>query len=186
MKIIDVFGEMPILETNNLILRKIRKDDVDDFYEYSSNPEVTKYLSYIHTKKEDAEEYISKKIEQYSHGTCMIWGIENKKDKKYIGACGFTHWDIENNFAEIAYTLSQKYWGQGFASEIMEKIIEFGFNKMMLNRIEALCFKDNEKSYKLMEKFNMKLEGVFFEKYLLKGMYQDMKMYSLLRKNYNK
>jgi [ribosomal protein S5]-alanine N-acetyltransferase len=130
---------MPILETERTVQRKMNADDAKDMFEYSSNPEVTKYLSYDHKSIDDAEKYIKNKIEKYDLGECMIWGIEYKENRKYIGACGFTHWDTENNSAEIAYSLSQDYWRKGIMSEIVDKLFQFGFEKMSLNRIEARC-----------------------------------------------
>ncbi|MCW3789166.1 GNAT family N-acetyltransferase [Plebeiibacterium sediminum] len=184
MKIESIFGNMPVIETDRLILRKIEEKDIDDMFEYSSNPEVTKYLSYLHTDRQEAADYVLNKINQYKAGTCMIWGIEYKANKKYIGACGYMHWDTNHHLAELAYTLNQKYWGKGIASEIMKVLIDFGFSEMKLNRIEAQCWVDNKNSFKLMERFNMHYEGILRNRYFLKGSFQDMKLYSLLKKEY--
>jgi len=186
MEIKDVFLEMPILETKKTILRKMNAEDAKDMFEYSSNREVTKYLSYDHTSIEDAEKYIRNKEEKYAKGECMIWGIEYKENKKYIGACGFTHWDTENNSAEIAYSLNQDYWGKGIMSEIVNNLFEFGFEKMNLNRIEARCWSNNDKSVRIMEKNNMRFEGVLRDQIFVKGKYIDVKMYSILKWEYVK
>lgn len=184
MEIKDVFLEMPIIETERAILRKMNAGDTKDMFEYSSNREVTKYLSYDHTSIEDAEKYIKNKVEKYAQGECMIWGVEYKENRKYIGACGFTHWDTENGSAEIAYTLSQSYWGKGIMNEIVGKLIQFGFETMHLNRIEARCWSENDKSVRIMEKNNMKFEGVLREQIYSKGKHRDLKLYSILKKEY--
>ncbi len=124
------------------------------------------------------------KINQYKSGTCIIWGIEYKENGKYIGACGFMHWDTNHQLAGHAYTLNQKNRGKGIASEIMKVLIDFGFSEMKLNHIEAQCWADNTNSYKLMEKFNMQFEGIIRNRYFLKGSYQDLKIYSLLKHEY--
>ncbi len=184
MEIKDIFYEMPIIETPRAQLRKMNAADAADMFEYSSNREVTKYLSYDHNYIDDAETYISKKTEQYARGECMIWGIEFKENHKYIGACGFTHWDTENHSAEIAYTLNQSYWGRGIMNEVVGELIQFGFEKMNLNRIEARCWCENNKSVRIMEKNNMKFEGIIREQAYIKGEYRDLKMYSILKREY--
>jgi [ribosomal protein S5]-alanine N-acetyltransferase len=184
MEIKDVFLEIPVIETQRTFLRKMNTDDASDMFEYSSNREVTKYLSYDHNGIEDAEKYIQNKVEQYARGECMIWGIEYKENQKYIGACGFTHWDTENSCAEIAYTLTQSYWGRGIMNEIVHELIQFGFEKMNLNRIEARCWIENNKSVRIMEKNNLKFEGILREQAYIKGEYRDLKMYSILKREY--
>ena len=186
MEIKDVFSDMPMIETEKAILRKMNITDAKDMFEYSSNKEVTKYLSYDHTSIEDAEKYMQNNVAKYAQGECMIWGVEYKENRKYIGACGFTHWDTENSSAEIAYTLTQSYWGKGIMSEIVDKLLEFGFEKMQLNRIEARCLSENDKSVRIMEKNNMKFEGVLREQIYSKGKHRDIKMYSILKKEYQK
>lgn len=185
MKLDKIFNNIPIIETDRIKLRKITMDDLDDFYEYSSNPNVARYLSYCHKTKDEAVEYINNKQKEYDAGECMIWGIEHKEDKKYIGACGFTYWDRKHGVGEIAYTLSDKYWKKGLGVEAVRKILEFGFVQMNLNRIEARCWKDNENSENLMKRLNMTFEGVIREQIFVKNDYRDVKMYSILKKEYD-
>ncbi|MEY8734585.1 GNAT family N-acetyltransferase [Peribacillus frigoritolerans] len=65
--------------------------------------------------------------------------------------------------------------------EAATKVIEFGFNKMKLNSIEAPCMVENIQSQRVLQKMGMKLEGISREKYFIKGKYRDMAMYSVLR-----
>lgn len=184
MEIQDIFKTMPELETPRTILRKIKTEDAQDLFEYSSNTEVTQYLSYNHKTIEEAQHYIQDKVEKYAQGTCMIWGIELRENMKYIGACGFTHWDTVNGIAEIAYTLSQDYWGKGIISEVVPKLFQFGFETMHLNRIEARCLAENAQSVRVMERNNMKFEGTLREQIFTKGSYHDVRMYSILKREY--
>jgi [ribosomal protein S5]-alanine N-acetyltransferase len=184
MKIEDIFSDMPLLETDRVRMRRIGITDAQDMFEFSSNPEVTRYLSYDHTTIEDAVKYIEKKQCDYATGTCMIWGFEHKEHDKYIGAGGFTHWNIDEKTAELAYTISHRYWGNGIATETARRIIGFGFEIMDLNRIEARCWVENDKSARVMEKCGMKFEGILREQVLVKGMHRDVKMYSILKREY--
>ena len=72
-----------------------------------------------------------------------------------IGTCGFTKFDYSNNAAEIGYVLNSDYWGKGYCSEAVSKIIEFGFESLKLHRIEARYMKENIRSRNVMEKCGM-------------------------------
>lgn len=178
--------DLPKMETPRLILRKISINDVKDMFEYSSNAEVTKYLSYTHKNIEEAVEYIENKEKAYKEGKCMLWGIEHKDNKKYIGAVGFTHHDSIHNVGEIAYTLSREYWKIGLGYEAVKRIIDFGFENMNLNRIQARCWEENTNSSGLMERLDMKYEGLLREQIFIKGLYRNVKIYSLLKSEIKK
>lgn len=174
--------DLPRIETPRLILRKISINDSKDMFEYSSDMEVTKYLSYTHKNIKEAMEYTQNKEKAYKEGKCILWGIEYKENKKYIGAVGFTHYDSVHNVGEIAYTISKDYWKMGVGFEAVKRIIDFGFENMNLNRIEARCWKENENSSGLMERLNMKYEGLLREQIFAKELHRDVKIYSLLKR----
>jgi len=71
-------------------------------------------------------------------------------------------------------------------SEIVDNLFEFGFEKMYLNRIEARCWSENDKSVRIMEKNNMRFEGVLRDQIYVKGKYRDVKLYSILKSEYVK
>jgi len=89
---------------------------------------------------------------------------------------------MEDN--EIAYALSRKYWRKGLMTEAVKEVIKFGFEKMNLNRIYARCFPENIGSYRVMEKAEMQFEGILRKQMFIKGKFQDMKLYSILRREY--
>jgi ribosomal-protein-alanine N-acetyltransferase len=86
--------------------------------------------------------------------------------------------------AEIGYVIGRKYWGEGLMTEAVKEVIRFGFERMNLNRIQATCFPENIGSYRVMEKAGMKFEGTLREQMFIKGRFQDLKLYSILRKEY--
>ena len=62
--------------------------------------------------------------------------------------------------------------------------MDFGFEQMSLNRIEARCELPNIGSARVMEKIGMTYEGVLREQMYTKGAYRDVKMYSILRREW--
>ena len=67
-------------------------------------------------------------------------------------------------------------------TEALGLVLDFGFDRMGLNRIEAVVFRDNAASCGLLEKLGFEREGLLREYEYLRGRYEDMAMYSLLRR----
>jgi len=180
----DVFSNFPTLETERLILRKLRLEDAKDLFEYASDKEVTKYVTWEpHKSIEDSINLIKFTHERYEKREGIIWGIVCKENKKVIGTCDIS--PVTKHFrAEIAYALSRDYWGKGIMTEAVKEAIRFGFEKMNLNRIQAMCIPENIGSYRVMEKVGMKYEGLIREYMYIKGKFQDLKLYSILRIEY--
>lgn len=182
MFISDVFGNLPALETERLILRKLRPEDDRDVFDYASNPEVSKQVVWdTHESIEDSRSFIAAVMELYENGEVATWGIEHRESGKLIGTAGFAYWNIPHARAEIGYALGERYWGRGYMTEAARAMLDFGFNTMGLNRIEARCELENRGSERVMEKIGMSLEGVIRQHMYVKGSYRDLKLYSILR-----
>jgi len=183
MKTEELFANFPILETRRLLLRKLNLNDVDDIFEYGSDPEITKYLLWnTHESIEDSLDFVNSVIKQYESGQVAPWGIIHKSERKLIGTCGFGNWRPRHFKAEIGYALSRKYWNRGIMTEAVKEVIAFGFNVMNLNRIQAMCHIENLASVRVMEKVGMKYEGTLREYLFSKGVYRDQKMYSIIKR----
>lgn len=184
---LNIFSNLPTLETNRLKLRKVLYSDRDDIFEYASNPNVAKYtIWYAHKNEFDTIEFLNIIYEGYRTNKPAPWGIELKENSKFIGTIGFVGWDIDNYKAEIGYALSENYWNKGIATEAALKVINFGFKIMKLNRIEARCNNDNIQSSRVLEKLGFTFEGLLREQLLVKGKFKDMKLYSLLAEEFKK
>ncbi|URM34760.1 GNAT family N-acetyltransferase [Cytobacillus firmus] len=178
MNIIEQFGDVPKLETEHLVLRKITLDDAEEMYLYASNEEVTRYVTWdTHSSISDTIEFINSFLPKYD----APWGIELKENGKFIGTVHFVWWHPEHNSAEIGYVLSKEYWGKGLITEAARAIISFGFESMNLVRIQARCFLENKGSERVMEKLGMSFEGINRKVLYVKGEHKDLKMYSILK-----
>lgn len=182
MKMEDIYNNLPLIETERLKLRKLTLDDAEDMHLYGSNKEVTKHVFWdTHQSLSDTEAFIQYALDQYKNKQIAPWGIEHKQDKKLIGTIDFVCWLPEHRIAEIGYVIAPDYWGRGIATEAANAVIEFGFTKMNLIRIEAKCFKENIASARVMEKAGMTLEGIIQKGIFAKNKHWDLKLYSILR-----
>lgn len=186
MEIKDVFGNLPTLETDRLLLRKMKLDDAQDLFEYASDPEVAEHTTWTaHQSLQDSQDFLRSVMEQYDKQVVASWGVVHKSNLKFIGTCGFISWVPHHHRAEIAYALSRKFWGQGLMTEAVRTVVAFGFRTMQLNRVQAVCEVENIASARVMEKVGMRYEGTLREHMFSKGRYRNLKMYSILPKEWN-
>ena len=180
-----IFSNTPNLTTERFILRPMSLDDTDDMYEYAKNADVTKYLTWSpHPDKTYTFEYLAYIQTRYKAGEFYDWSIVCKDSGKMIGTCGFTRFDYKNDLAEIGYVINPRYQGQGVATEVVSRIITFGFENLMLNRIEARFIEGNNASRRVMEKNGMNFEGILRGSALIKGDYKNIGVCSILRKDF--
>jgi ribosomal-protein-alanine N-acetyltransferase len=178
----DVFKDIPSLETERTLLRKLKIEDLNDKFNYCSDQEVSKYTTWqSHQTLEDTRKFIEFVLKAYQNQEVAPWGIEDKRTNRLIGTCGFVYWNITHSRAELGYALSREYWNQGYMSEVARKIIDFGFNEMNLVRIEARCHLQNIGSARVMEKAGMEFEGILRKQIFTKGEFQDVKIYSIIK-----
>lgn len=158
---LKLFRKIPTLETDRLVMRKLKVSDYADMFEYSKQDVVTKYLLWrSHPDARYTRDYLAFIQSQYRSGNFFDWALVEKTSGKMIGTCGFARLDFENNLAEIGYVINPAFWGKGYATESVRKVIEFGFERMNLHRIEARYIIGNEVSRSVMEKCGMVFEGI--------------------------
>ncbi len=185
LKIGDVFGDLPELQTPRLLLRKLKPEDAADMFEYASDPEVARDVTWeAHRSINDSRGFIDSVLKKYANKETSEWGLVLKESGKLIGTCGFVWWRPEHAKAEFGYALSRKYWGRGLMTEAAAAVIAFGFGKMKLHRLEARCIITNVGSEKVMLKNGMRYEGTTRDIVYEKGGFKSLKLYSLLKEEY--
>lgn len=179
------FRDIPELVTPRLVLRRIRKTDYHDMYEYASSETVTRYLTWEpHPDPGYTLRYLSYVSTQYKAGNFYDWAVIWKANRKMIGTCGFTAFHYEHNGAEIGYVLNPKYWGMGIAAEAARAVLRTGFLALNLHRIEAKFMDGNVQSRRVMEKIGMTFEGMQRESMLIKNRYATVGICAILAADY--
>ncbi len=176
------FLDMKTLETERLVLRKITKRDAEDMYEYSKNPDVSKYLTWdTHESLAYTRAYIRFLSKKYRSGEYFDWGIELKETHKLIGTCGYSVFDKANSKVEIGYVLNPLFWKKGYATEAVKRIIEYAFDELDIHRIEARLMDGNTASEKVLKKCGLKYEGTGKDEIFIKEEFKTLHHYSLLK-----
>ena len=181
-----IFTHIPTLETERLILRKISPKDARDMFEYSSDADVTKFLLWDpHPDLSYTMEYVDYLQERYALGDFCDWALILKSNQKMIGTCGFTNIDLPNASAEIGYVLNPAYRGKGIIPEAAKAVIAFGFERLSLVRVSAICMKENAASLRVMQKCGMKTEGTLRQAVALRGENRDITICSVLKSEFS-
>lgn len=170
------------LETSRLRLRKFKQSDCNAVYKYGSDSRVLKYL--VWTGVTTKQEAITS-IDEYYLSRAGIYAIALKDNDLCIGAIDIRI-DKENDKASFGYLLDYDYWNMGYMSEALLRILEHCFVDIKLNRVEALHYKDNLASGKVMTKCGMRFEGIGIQELKVKGVYQDAVHYGITREMWQK
>lgn len=145
------------LETERLILEIPKLDFAEDIFQFASEPEVTKYLTWdVHTSIKDTVDFIKWTIERNETLDNAIWIITEKESNKNIWSI-WIHKAKNGNY-EIGYWIGKPFWGKWYMTEALSKVKEFanlaGFNELVGKHIV-----ENEGSWKVFIKNWFKLTG---------------------------
>ena len=170
-----------IVETERLILRKFKKEDAQDLFEYLSDKEVVKYEPYKPLTFDETKENLEWRI-----STNEMIAVELKSIHKMIGNVYLGKRDFEA--LEIGYVFNRNYWGQGYAKESCKALIQQAFSNGV-HRIYAECDPNNINSYKLLEALEFKREAHFRKNLFFwkdekeKPIWKDTYVYAKLNNN---
>jgi [ribosomal protein S5]-alanine N-acetyltransferase len=115
----------------------------------------------------------------------LFFQLFDINSKKIIGWCGYHTWYIKHLRGEIGYELYDvSFKRQGYMSEALEVIIDYGFNTMHLNQIEAFVAVDNVASLKTLHKFQFVQEGHLREHYSHEDKPEDSLVFYLLKRDF--
>ena len=150
------------LETSRLLLRKARREDaLPMFRNWASDPEVTRFLTWLpYQKAEDAIPVLERWESGYQQPSFYLWMIELKEVGEPIGSISVTQLDEDVREAEIGYCIGRPWWHRGIMTEALTAVIDCLFREVGMNRIVAVHDVRNPHSGGVMKKCAMQLEGI--------------------------
>ncbi len=185
MQIENVFSQLPQVTTDRLVLRRVRASDVDAVYAYATDPDVSQYTSWApHTSPDETRQFVRRVLDAYVEKRVTNWGIELKSERKLIGMGGYAWWDPLQSAAELGYVIGKPYWGQGLVTEAVRSMIDFGFQRMALDRIVVRMDPRNIGSWRVAEKCGCRFEGIARQAIYAKGTFHDLMVWAILREDW--
>lgn len=154
-----------ILETPRLLFRLIKASDAEAMFEMDSDPEVHLYLGNNPLKHIDECYPIIENLQwQYNEFGMARMAVILKETGEFLGWAGLKR---ERNlpdrgiFIDLGYRFIQKHWGKGYASEAAQAWVDYGFDVLKLEKINAFIDVDNLASRKVIEKVGLKFIETF-------------------------
>lgn len=139
-------------------------------------------LPYPYTEQ-DGKDFISAMLSADENET---FAFAITVDNTVIGSIGvFRQENIHRQTAELGYYIAEEYWGKGIMTEAVRQICECVFSESDIIRIYAEPFAYNMASCRVLEKAGFQYEGTLRSNAVKNGKVLDMKMYSLLKEEWN-
>jgi [ribosomal protein S5]-alanine N-acetyltransferase len=149
-----------ILETQRLVLRRLRMTDLEALYALYRDEELRRYFPEGVLTLEETRRELEWFLEGHpDHPELGLWATIEKESGAFIGRCGLLPWEIEGQReVEVAYLLDKRYWGRGLATEAARAIVRYGFERLNLERLIALIDPQNLASRRVAERIGMRLD----------------------------
>jgi RimJ/RimL family protein N-acetyltransferase len=169
------------IESQRLILRRFSESDLVSFLAYLNDPEVARYQSWESFTEQQAGEVIEKQqsLAPGLPGQWFTFALEMKETGTLIGHVALKM--LEDQQAEIGFTMARAYHGQGLAFEAASRVLDYVFTKLKLHRVIAITDCENEKSFTLLNRLGMRREGHFIQNVWFKGKWGSEYSYAILR-----
>ena len=149
------------IETERLVLRHWRQDDVDALLAISADPEVARWLSPA-TRAD-----VAATIERYAHSWETLgfgrWAVDDRHSGRLVGRVGVMRqpaWTGSDVKDEIGWMIDRSRWGEGIATEAARAALEDVFARVGLPAVVSFTLPDNIASRRVMEHCAMQERGL--------------------------
>lgn len=164
----------PTLKTDRLQLRPFDGADADALFSMHSSAHVLRYWDAPPwTEPERANAFIAACRHMADDGTGVRPAVHRRSDDAFIGWCGLTRWNLDYRSASMGYCLSDAAWGHGYATEAGRALLQWAFDTLDLNRVQAEADTRNVASARVLEKLGFTLEGTLREDCIVNGDVSD-------------
>jgi ribosomal-protein-alanine N-acetyltransferase len=173
-------------KTERLKLRELLLTDLENIHALHSLPETDQFNTLgipetIEITKQLISDWLT--LQDELPRKKFVFCAENNKNE-FIGLIGLNIGRPAYKNAEVWFKLHPEYWNQGFATEIVNRILHFGFTDLKLHRIEAGCAVENIASKRVLEKVGMIQEGRCRKILPIRGQWMDNYEFAILENEF--
>ncbi len=154
-------GVCPTIETDRLVLRPFRDDDLVDYFAMEDSPEVRSGLvTSKEFSKADAFVKMAAWLGQWELRGTGHWALEEKDSGLLVGSVGLNQAEVtplEWPGVEVGWTLHPRYWGRGYATEAGASAVQYGFEELGEERLFCCILVDNHRSQAVAQRLGFEL-----------------------------
>lgn len=173
--------ENKTITTKRLLLRLFQKADAATVTKLCNSYNMYKntlYLPYPYSI-DDALSWMEQHLDNFNANKIYEFAITDKKTRKLYGAIALSNNQKFNN-GEIAYWIGEDFWGNGYATEAAQAIIQFAFNEKQYHKVFARYFHSNLASGRVLQKLGMRKEGIFMDHVKKENQYKNLVYYAII------
>jgi RimJ/RimL family protein N-acetyltransferase len=172
----------PFIIGERIYLRPLEPgQDNHDYARWRNNEEIRRYFSIYPSSDTRGRERIEELYKSFTH---IIFGVALNSDNTLIGLVGLKDINLLNQSAEFYNIIDPAYWGKGYSTEATKLMLRYGFMELNLNRIQTQDMEENVGGWRSDEKVGFKHEGTLREAIPRFGTFHDVRIYSILRREY--
>ncbi|MGM9550783.1 MAG: GNAT family N-acetyltransferase [Clostridia bacterium] len=147
------------LETDRLILRHVNSDDADDVFRcWMQDEDVSRYMLWKASNDiNKAREFIDFEMNNLENEKWHRWIIVLKDTEDVIGTCLIFFNEEENNW-DISYNLGKRFWGMGYMTEAMSRVMMYAEEELKIKECIAAHAAKNKASGRVLQKLGFRLE----------------------------
>jgi RimJ/RimL family protein N-acetyltransferase len=172
----------PFIVGERIYLRPLEPgQDNRDYARWRNDEEIRRYFNVYPSSDAKGKERIEELYKSFSH---IIFGVALKSDNTLIGLVGLKDINLLNQSAEFYNIIDRAYWGKGYSTEATRLMIRYGFMELNLNRIQTQDMEENVGGWRSDEKVGFRYEGTLREAIARFGKFHDVRVYSILRREF--
>lgn len=169
------------ITTKRLVLRLFQQSDAVKVTRLCNNYNIYKntlYLPYPYSIK-DALSWMERHADNFNADKLYEFAIVDKESGELYGAIALSNNPMFQN-GEIAYWIGEEFWGNGYATEAGQAILQFAFEEKQYHKVFARYFHSNPASGKVLQKLGMKKEGILLDHVRKEDRYEDLIYYGII------
>ena len=175
----------PTLHTARLRLRPFTGAEADALFALHSSASVLRHWDAPPWREPvRAERFIAACQQMAEEGTGTRLAVDRVDDDAFIGWCSLTRWNPDHRSASISYCFDDAAWGRGYATEAARALLQWAFDSLDLNRVQAETDTRNGASARVLQKLGFMREGTLREDCVVDGEVSDSWVYGLIRREW--
>ena len=134
---------IPTLETDRLILRGFKEQDIEPFAQMCADSEIMKYIGTGQTlSREESWRGLAMLIGHWELRKFGMWAVEEKSSGQFVGRVGLYNPEGWPGI-EVGWALAKDYWGNGYATEAAHRSVQWGFENTSADALISLIIPEN-------------------------------------------
>ena len=174
------------IQTARLLLREFVVADWRVVLAYQSDARYLRFYEWESRTESDVRAFVQHFIDWQNEQPRQKFQLAIERDGRLIGNCGIRVVDPQHREAEIGYELDPNFWGNGYATEAAQAMLDFGFRVLKLHRVSSWCIAENVASAHVLKKLGLKCEGRVREQRWFKNRWWDALLFGILEQEFNR